>query len=90
MKVNQKMLQDRIDYLNEITNNPLKTWERKDGHSICNIGNYCLDSAYGGHRLVKIINSGGGQTDITSGYISKKDLYYQINAFIDGVLSQQN
>lgn len=50
-----------------------------------NVGNYHLDGAYGGHRLVQMCNDGGGIRTITSGYVSKSKLYDEMQAFCKGL-----
>ena len=43
------------------------------------VGAYILDSAYGGWKLAKIVNTSGGQIDVsTGGFISKRELWNQI------------
>lgn len=49
------------------------------------VGAYALDYAYGGVKLVKIVSEGGGQTNITCGYDTKKECYYQMRAFLAGM-----
>ena len=48
-------------------------------------GSYILDGAYGGWKLAQIINEHGGQRDITSGYVSKRECYELMHAFIRGL-----
>lgn len=45
--------------------------------------NFEISQAYGGYKLVKVLDK-GGERDISRGYISKRDLYYQIHMYIDG------
>jgi hypothetical protein len=49
------------------------------------IGSFLLDGAYGGWKLAQYCNEHGGQRDITSGFIPKKELYYQMHAFLSGM-----
>lgn len=42
---------------------------------------YTLEAAYGGYKLA----SKHGSVDVTTGYRPKKDLYYEIVAFIKGL-----
>lgn len=48
------------------------------------VGNYTLDCAYGGYRLCRIVNAGGGQRDITLRGTAR-ETYDCIRAFIAGV-----
>lgn len=49
------------------------------------IGSYYLDFAYGGVKLVRIVSSGGGQTNITHGYNPKRETYNAMQAFLLGM-----
>lgn len=62
--------------------------EDENGKGIykANIGNYHLSGAYGGYSLYRMDNDGGGVQDVlVCGYISKRDLYYRMQAFIRGL-----
>jgi len=88
MRITIKMLEDRVDYLNELTNNPKTPRSQKNGKLISNVGNYHLDGAYGGYDLYQMSNTGGGVNDpLRTGHIPKKELYSLINAFISGIES---
>jgi hypothetical protein len=52
-RVTKKDLYAQIEWLN-------KQFNVEDGA----VGSYQLDCAYGGYRLVKLANSGGGQSDV--------------------------
>ena len=86
-RVTEKMLQYKIDYLNEITGNPLKPWEKdSDGKMRANIGNYHRSGAYGGVALHQMMNDGGGVNDpFRSGHMPKRELYNRICAMIAGI-----
>ena len=47
------------------------------------IGAYILDSAYGGHRVVKVLSEGGGIETLPgmSGFDSKRELYDKIRYY---------
>ncbi len=55
-------------------------------HGVGNVGTYYLMGAYGGHKLVQITNYGGGVRDVLgTGYVSKRELYRAISAYLDGI-----
>ena len=86
MRVTKKMLENKVDYLNEITNSPIEYFS-DDGKFTINIGHFCISGAYGGYELQRVCNSGGGvRTPLNTGHIPKKELYNLICAFIDGML----
>lgn len=82
-------LEGLVNRLNRITGNEQSTYtETADGKFTSNIGNYHLDYAYGGVKLVQMINAGGGIRTITQGYESKRNCYQQIAAYIAGIESK--
>lgn len=88
MRVTLKHLESQVKRLNEITGSPIETWIRVDGKNISQLGNYHLDGAYGGWKLSRIVNKSGAIEDITrTGFVSKKELYHLISAYMDGIES---
>lgn len=79
--VTKKDLEYLVDRINRDANTPIQPYI--DG--IVQPGNYHLSWAYGGVKLVQICNEGGGERDITSGYGTKRELYYQMQAFLRGL-----
>ena len=88
-RISEKDLQCAVDRLNRITNSPMTYSDKQaDGRFKSNVGHYHLDFAYGGVKLARVTNESGGITlPISMGYESKKDAYYMIHAFINGVES---
>jgi len=85
-RINQSNLEAVVTRINQLTNSPLVPWSKdKQGKFKANIGNYHIDSAYGGHRLVRHINEGGGITVIIDGFSPKRELYEKMHAFIMGM-----
>ena len=89
-RITMKCLEALIQRINRTAKTPLTYCEVNENKSIkkINIGHYHLDSAYGGWKLVQTDNESGGIRTITHGYISKKELYYQLLAFISGLESK--
>lgn len=79
------MLEGQIEHLNRITNSPLKPYIVVDGKLVAQIGNFNLYQAYGAYGLHRICNDGGGVTTPIYGLHTKRDLYYQLRALIDGI-----
>ena len=72
--------------INRATNNSEELYRRVDGNCIANIGNYHLSGAYGGYKLVQMVNEGGGVQDVLScGFTTKKDLYNLMQAYLTGL-----
>lgn len=85
MRVNKQMLENRVKYLNELTNNPIEPYTKEDGKFKANIGSYHLDSAYGGVRLVKMYNEAGAIDPVFNEYESKRRALELIDAYILGI-----
>tara|TARA_R100001163_G_scaffold33968_1_gene26289 strand:- start:24623 stop:24919 length:297 start_codon:yes stop_codon:yes gene_type:complete len=91
MKITIKDLESKIDRLNTITNNPLKSYlQNEQGQYESQVGNYCLAGAYGGYELHQIVNTGGGiTTPLNTGYTSKKALWYAIDNYMSGIKTER-
>ena len=79
MRIKQKDLEDLVGIINII--------KGFDNPKYSEVGSYVLAYAYGGVQLQKYTNTSGGVNTITSGFVPKKELYYQIRAFIEGLTS---
>lgn len=86
-KITISQLERLVANLNRETNNPIDTYTRQaDGTYKANLGNYHLDSAYGGWRLVQMASDGGGVRDVLhTGYRSKRELYDLVFAYRYGI-----
>lgn len=86
MRTTEKMLDGLVNRLNSLTGNaPAPYSKNADGKHVANIGNYHLDWAYSGVKLVQMMNAGGGIRTITLGYETKANCYSQIAAYIAGI-----
>ena len=92
MRVSKKMLENKVDQLNKITNSPMKYYRTdRGGNGTVSIDHFCISGAYGGYELQRTCNNGGGvRTFFNTGHIPKKELYNLICAFIDGIELQKN
>jgi hypothetical protein len=84
-RITEKQLRGLIDYLNKITGQPLTSYTKVGEKFKANIGNYHLECAYSGYQLVQMVNESGGIRTITGGFCPKRELYYEIRAYIDGI-----
>lgn len=86
-RITNKMLENKIDYLNAITNSPKEPWSTdKNGKTKANIGNHHLDGAYGGVCVHKMVNDGGGvSTPLVGGNVTKRELYDLLCAYVKGI-----
>lgn len=86
-RITNKMLENKIDYLNEITNSPKEPWSKgKNGKLRANIGNHHISGAYGGICVYRMVNDGGAvNTPIVFGHIPKRELYDRLCSYINGI-----
>jgi hypothetical protein len=88
MRITIKHLRPLIVRLNRIAGTPLEPWSWDDdvGKHRSNIGNFHIDSAYGGYSLHQMANECGGVRDVFSvGHIPARALYDQIHAYLRGI-----
>ena len=89
MRITNHILEMDCKQLNELTGNPISTYIKTDSGILANNGNYHIDSAYGGFKLVQISNKGGGIVDVTTfGYGTKRQVHESIRSIIN-VLNNQ-
>jgi hypothetical protein len=68
-----------------VTGSPVEQYSTVNGKLVANIGNYHLSGAYGGYALHRMVNVGGGITDVSqSGHVSKRALYDILHAYLAG------
>ena len=87
-RITQKNLEYLTDRINKVTESPQAPYTKNNGKFTANIGNYHLDYAYGGVKLVRMVNDGGGiETISTDGFGTKRELYSWMQAFLAGKAS---
>lgn len=75
-----------VERINRATNSPLDSYTKTDtGHYKANPGNYHLNWAYGGVCLARMSNEGGGIQSVLPGFVSKRELYGKMQAFLRGI-----
>tara|TARA_A100001515_G_scaffold67364_1_gene53538 strand:- start:1643 stop:1930 length:288 start_codon:yes stop_codon:yes gene_type:complete len=66
MRVTRKKLEASVDALNMSINKEQTIWFRdSEGELKSRKGMFKLDSSNGGYQLTKIVNDGGGETDLS-------------------------
>lgn len=65
-----------------------KLWNQVNGQNVSTVGMYCLNGAYGGWQMARISNESGGQSTVTHGFVSKRELYNIMRAFLAGMDTQ--
>lgn len=85
-RITQKDLECLVERINKATGSPVATCTKQTNKQyVWNIGNYHLDYAYGGVKLVRTCNEGGGISNIsTGGFGTKRELYNWMQAFLVG------
>lgn len=85
-RITQKQLEVLVNEINTLTNSPLEYTDKSVAGFKSNVNHYCLDMAYSGVKLVRIVNEGGGQREISNiGYGTKRELFNYMKAFIMGL-----
>lgn len=95
-RITQKDLEYLVKRINEVTDSPTEPYTRNEKEDdregrinvgfTANIGNYHLDYAYGGVKLVRMVNDGGGIEEISrDGFGTKRQLYSWLQAFLAGL-----
>ena len=88
-RINKNQLLYRVKLLNALFGEDEDAWTKgADGQFKANSGTFVLDCAYGGYRLSRICNDGGGERDLTP-RATARETYYAINAYIDGAIAMQ-
>jgi len=83
-RITKKHLEYRVKLLNELFGQRTEAWTKcLDGKYRANPGTFVLDCAYGGYRLSRICNEGGGEHDLTARGTAR-ETYYAIGAYING------
>jgi hypothetical protein len=85
MRINKKDLEILVNRINKITNSPMEYALKVDGKYKIQVGHFHLDGAYGGWKLVRTVNDGGAIEEITYGFISKRELYEKMKAYLSGL-----
>lgn len=89
-RITDKDLNNRCDYLNKLTGSPAAPYapwvEGQPNTQRAQVGNFHISGAYGGVQLHRISNTGGGvSTPLNTGYVTKRELYEALSAFIAGI-----
>jgi hypothetical protein len=84
MRISITNLESIVRIINRKAGTPETSYTTIDGKSKPNEGNYHLDWAYGGVKLCQMESA--GCSDVTSsGFVSKKTLYFELRAFMAGL-----
>jgi hypothetical protein len=91
MKITKSDIDGVVKRLNILTKASLEPYTRaEDGKFHSNIGTYYVGGAYGGWKLERIVSDSGACSDpLRLGYVTKKELYNLIWAYIHGIEEAQ-
>jgi hypothetical protein len=85
MTITIKQIETLINQINIASGQAVEPYTRTNGKLVANVGTYLISQAYGGCQLQQLVNEGGGVREITSGYVSKKELFNQLQMFLAGI-----
>ena len=84
-RITEANLQAVVDRINRTLNAPMESWTvRPEGGTRANIGNYHLSHAYGRVSL-EVMLSEGGAVKRVCGSSTKRELYNEMFAFLEGL-----
>lgn len=87
-RITKADLENLCDRINEAAGTPLTPYKRDTKRCTPNAGNYHLAGAYGGWKLEQMSSTEGctGTSCVTtSGFTTKRELYAEMNAFLNGM-----
>ena len=86
-QIKKENLERQIAHINKLLNRPETPWRRDEqGKLHANVGNFHLDSAYGGYNLSEMDGDSGGIRNVFGiGFVSKRELWSTLDAFIRGI-----
>ena len=91
-RITRKDLEYLVECINEATGSPKASYTKREKATStdpgyrANIGNYHLSYAYGGVKLERMYNEGGGVNTVsTGGFGTKRELYDWMRAFLAGM-----
>lgn len=88
-RISEKQLKALVDRINAATGSPMKGYVKQlDGRYKAQIGHYHLDINIGGTALERIVNEGGGVTQVLHRG-TKSDLWDRAQAFLKGFETAQ-
>lgn len=87
MRVTKKLLKQKVYNLNSMMGEKTEAYSKTDdGRFRANPGTYVLDMAYGGYRLGRICNEGGGESNVLyAGYMKAGECAILIDAYVAGL-----
>jgi len=85
-RITNKDLYARVEMINKLTKSPEESYTTdENGKYTASPGNFHIDGAYGGVRLVRICPDGHGTYIISGPYTTKRGLYIWMGAYIQGL-----
>lgn len=84
-RTTQKDLERQVKLINKIAHQPEATYTRTGNSFSPNKGNYHLDWAYSGVRLLQMSTGGGVSVISNGGFGTKRELHKWMQAFIAGL-----
>jgi membrane protein YqaA with SNARE-associated domain len=89
MRTTKAQLENQVEQINMLTNSPLTKYQTATvGNLISNIGHYYIGYAYGRSRLERIVNTGGGCSDISHS-VTKRELSSILHSMLNVLENQK-
>jgi hypothetical protein len=85
-RITRSFLEAKAATINRMTNSPVESSRMVNGKYRANVGNYHISGAYGGYCLHRMVNEGGGVSDVFDcGHKSARDLAALMSAYTAGL-----
>mgnify|MGYP003653923449 CR=1 FL=1 len=86
-RITNKQLENQLDIINQITTGSTAAHtfgpDKNAPRWRAIPGAYAIDQSYGGVKLVRYSNEGGGQSEITPYRLTKRELYFVMQGIIN-------
>lgn len=85
-KITKSNLERVCERINTMTKSPAEPMTWNGDNMTHHVGNFHLCEQYGGTCLLRVSNTEGGTSDVLRiGYVSRRELYNAMFAFIEGI-----
>ena len=83
-RITKRHLVAQMDNINNALGYTGQLWQTIDGRNIATVGMLALDGAYGGWRVERMSNTGGGVSFVGHSYrMTARECYYMLRGMYD-------
>ena len=89
-RITKSQLENLAALVNRYTGSPEKPYTREGDTLAKHPGSFYISYANGGVSLERLCEGGGATDVLTSGHVTKRELYQRMHAFLKGLEMVQN